>query len=222
MLLRGRELLQDAWSVTLYLRVAEGVELPIYLRTAELVGSVGEARAPPAAAKARSTRGLTGSAGPSFSLLSGRPPLTITPDAQLRRGGIRRRCGGGSVEGQPFKTCTFCGHVWPERTAFLADPTIVLVGYQALFADLRLGLLLFNHLVCETTLAVRAGEFVNLYHGPVFSERLKGSESCVGHCEAEGDFAPCTNQCECAWVREVLQIVRGWPKLTPDQAASVR
>lgn len=31
-LLKGRKLLQDAWDVTLYLRVAEGLELPIYLK----------------------------------------------------------------------------------------------------------------------------------------------------------------------------------------------
>jgi len=46
LLRRGRALLQDAWSVTLYLRVAEGVELPVYLRTAELTRSVREQLGP--------------------------------------------------------------------------------------------------------------------------------------------------------------------------------
>jgi len=117
-----------------------------------------------------------------------------------------------AIAGEPFKICSHCGHTWPERAAFLGDPEIALVGYQALFADLQLGLFLFNHMICETTLAIKAKEFVDLYNGPVFSDRIKGSQACVGHCEVEADLEPCTNQCECAYVREVLQIARKWPK----------
>jgi hypothetical protein len=26
---------------------------------------------------------------------------------------------------------------------------------------------------------------------------------------------PCPSQCECAYIREILQIIRNWPKNTP-------
>ena len=111
-----------------------------------------------------------------------------------------------------FKTCTFCGHVWSARETFLADPRVSLVGYQAFFPDLVMGLFLFNHLECETTLAIHAKEFVDFYDGPVFGERMDESEDCLGRCKKPDDLEPCPNQCECAYVREVVQIVREWPK----------
>jgi hypothetical protein len=113
---------------------------------------------------------------------------------------------------QAFKTCTFCRHVWPSREAFLTDPQISLVGYQAFSPDLVLGLFLFNHLVCKTTLAIHAREFVDLYDGPIYGERLDETEACQGHCKDTHDLEPCAQRCECAYVREVVQLVRQWPK----------
>ena len=46
----------------------------------------------------------------------------------------------------PFKVCTSCKHVWPERDDFLSDANVELVGYQPHFEELVAGLLLFNHL----------------------------------------------------------------------------
>jgi hypothetical protein len=115
--------------------------------------------------------------------------------------------------GASFKDCTNCGHPWPERDGFLADPQVELKGYQAWLPDPVLGLFLFNHNVCGTTLGIPAREFEDLYDGPVYKARKTGTEDCYGYCESsENSLDPCPAECECAWVREILQIVRNWPK----------
>jgi hypothetical protein len=112
---------------------------------------------------------------------------------------------------QPFKTCTKCGHVWPERENFLVDPDLRLVGYQVNFENLKAGLFLFNH-GCGTTLAIPAEAFTDLHRGPIFHERLKGAPSCPDICLHQDNFKPCPAACECAYVREVLDRVARWPK----------
>jgi len=113
-----------------------------------------------------------------------------------------------------FKKCTTCYHIWNDRDAFLSDPNLMLVGYQVNFKVLEAGLLLFQHDVvgCQTTLALRAIQFTDLYDGPVFTERKTGSEECPTYCLYEEELGKCTATCECAFVREVLQIVKNWPK----------
>jgi len=113
---------------------------------------------------------------------------------------------------QPFKTCTLCSKDWSSREVFLSDEEIVLVGYQVDFEELTLGLFLFNHTICNTTLATRAGLFKDLYFGPVFSKRRTGHPDCRGYCLKTSQLAACPAQCECAWVRRLLQILRQWPK----------
>lgn len=110
-----------------------------------------------------------------------------------------------------FKSCTSCRKDWPTRRDFLADPELTLIGYQADFEDLVEGLFLFNH-SCRTTIAIRAGEFTDLYDGPVFAKRARGTEKCPGHCLRKSDLNPCPVKCDCAYVRDVIQTVRAWPK----------
>lgn len=109
-----------------------------------------------------------------------------------------------------FKRCT-CGHAWAAREDFLGDPDIALVEYQVDFEALHLGLLLFNHR-CRTTLAMDAGQFRDLYNGPVFAKKATGSADCPGYCGNKDSLDRCPAECECAYVREILQIVRTWPK----------
>ncbi len=110
-----------------------------------------------------------------------------------------------------FKRCPMCGFLWAEREGFLADSSVEIVGYQASFDDLVAGHLLFNH-SCEGTLAVHVGEFVDLYDGPVFAKRMTGTDECPTYCLRREELKRCPVQCECAWVREVVQIVANWPK----------
>jgi hypothetical protein len=111
-----------------------------------------------------------------------------------------------------FKNCTCCETRWITRDDFLSDSQIDLVGYQANFCQLELGYLLFNHLICESTLAIHAGVFKDLYSGPIFDQRLTGSDICQGFCIDSVALEPCDEKCECAYVREILQIVQNWPK----------
>lgn len=122
---------------------------------------------------------------------------------------------GGARSGDSFKRCPCCGYVWPARDEFLADPQLAVVGYQVNFDELLLGLFLFSHLACGSTIALPAGVFRGLYNGPVYASRATGTPDCPGYCLRQAELEPCPAQCECAYVREVLQIVRNWPKTSP-------
>ena len=111
----------------------------------------------------------------------------------------------------PFKTCPMCGMVWPTRDALLADPTVILCGYQVDFEELVAGLFLFNHRPCGTTFSLPVGAFEDLRDGPVFTERLAGTSDCPEHCLRTADLEPCPRRCECSWVRDVIQRIRTWP-----------
>jgi hypothetical protein len=117
--------------------------------------------------------------------------------------------------GEILKCCPCCGCVWPTRDRFLADPQLAVVGYQVNFDDLLLGFFLFSHRACGSTIALPAGVFRDLYDGPVYAGRATGTADCPEYCLRQEELGPCPAQCECAYVREVLQIVRGWPKTSP-------
>ena len=111
-----------------------------------------------------------------------------------------------------FKRCTCCDNPWLSREEFLEDSQLDIIGYQVNFANLELGYFLFNHLTCQSTIAVHAGLFSDLYDGPIFSERQTKTENCPGYCGDRDALGPCDADCECAYVREIIQIVRRWPK----------
>jgi hypothetical protein len=116
-----------------------------------------------------------------------------------------------------FRKCTGCKRTWRDRGEFLGDPEIALVGYQVNFSYLEAGYFLFNHLraACQTTLAMPVEQFTDLYEGPVFAERATGSKDCPGHCVRESRLDPCPTKCECAFVREILQVIQDWDKRRP-------
>ena len=110
-----------------------------------------------------------------------------------------------------FKRCPLCQFVWPSRDRFLADPQLTLIGYQVNFPELTAGFFLFDH-SCRTTLSVEVGRFRDLYNGPIFSERATGTEECPEYCLRQSELRRCPTKCECAYVREVMQIIRKWPR----------
>ena len=120
-----------------------------------------------------------------------------------------------------FKKCSACGFVWSDRNDFLGDPDIALIGYQAYFKHLTAGLFLFNH-ECKGTLAIYAMVFADLYDGPIFTERMTDEPECSGNCFHESDLRPCPNQCECAFVREIIQKINNWPKRSKAEKVSIR
>jgi len=103
-----------------------------------------------------------------------------------------------------FKICPKCDTAWQNREDFLNDPYVELAGYQVNFKDLKAGLFLFNHLSCETTLSIKAELFLDLYKGPIFRQRKNGTDSCPSYCLYEQNFMTCPAQCECAYVRSIL------------------
>lgn len=113
-----------------------------------------------------------------------------------------------------FKVCSFCKEAWDTRNDFLDDSMINIIGYIADFEHLEKGLLLFNHNTdgCGTTLAAEVVDFMDLYTGPIYSERLTGSEECPEHCHYKDNLDSCSAKCAQSSVREIIQIVKKWPK----------
>jgi hypothetical protein len=110
-----------------------------------------------------------------------------------------------------FKQCSKCGYAWDTRHKFLEDPKLHIIGYQVNFDELEQGFFLFNH-TCGTTLAIMAGDFRDLYDGPIYSERLTEGKECLRYCLVKDELRPCPAKCECAYAREIIQTIKGWPK----------
>ena len=111
-----------------------------------------------------------------------------------------------------FKTCPKCNKKWETRDSFLADPEIIIIGYQVNFRSLELGLFLFNHNDCKTTMSLEAKDFTDLYQGTIFKERKTGTDSCPEFCLNINNLQACPAQCECSYVRQVIQTVKSWQK----------
>lgn len=110
-----------------------------------------------------------------------------------------------------FKECLPCGKNWILRDDFLEDPSIEIIGYQANYDDLVTGIFLFDHL-CGATLSLSVRNFNGLYEGPVFKERAKESDDCPGYCLYQDQLDICSVRCECAYVRNIIDIIKNWPK----------
>ena len=111
----------------------------------------------------------------------------------------------------PFKKCHTCATAWKDRDAFLSDSGIKLVGYQVSFSSLEDGLFLFSH-KCKDTLVLDVHAFRDLYDGQIFVQRATGTQECPGYCLRKEEFRRCPARCECAYVREIIQIINSWPK----------
>lgn len=114
-----------------------------------------------------------------------------------------------------------CGFRWESRDSFLSDPAIEIIGYQACFTELTTGCFLFNH-SCTGTLAILVEALVDLHDGPVYEERKTGTRECPQHCLHRDDLAPCPVQCHCAYVRDIIQLVRAWPKRPGGHVTAAR
>ena len=110
-----------------------------------------------------------------------------------------------------FKKCPNCGYEWENRELFLNDPDIEIIGYQINFIQLLAGYFMFNH-TCKGTFTVPAKQFKDFYKGPIFSKRATGSDECKEFCLQENELRPCPVRCECAYVREIISIIKKWPK----------
>jgi hypothetical protein len=110
-----------------------------------------------------------------------------------------------------FRKCPSCGHTWYARDAFLADPGIKIVGYQVNYDTLLAGTFIFSH-PCGATLPLSVRNFNGLYEGPIFKERATDTEDCPGYCLYQDRLDACDSRCECAYVRNIIDIIKTWPK----------
>jgi hypothetical protein len=113
--------------------------------------------------------------------------------------------------GHVFKECPSCWFTWECRDDFLSDPEVTIIGYQAHFSELTAGFFLFNH-SCQGTFAVRVQEFRDLYDGPIFERPKTGTDECPGYCLNKDELRSCPALCECAFVREIIQVIAKWPR----------
>jgi hypothetical protein len=107
----------------------------------------------------------------------------------------------------PFKACTACDRVWATRDELLDDPETSFTGYQAFVHDGVLGLFLFDHRSCGTTLAVSAARFEDLRQGPTYDPSHGDPEHPSPHCLTAGSGASCPEECECAFVQHVIETI---------------
>ena len=108
---------------------------------------------------------------------------------------------------ETFKTCSSCGSVWSSMAALMEDESVVYAGYQVSFVEFELGYFLFNH-SCGTTFTVAAAAFQSMSASPLLAEeRLLGTTCCPGYCLNKMSLEPCPSRCECAFVREIIQIL---------------
>jgi hypothetical protein len=114
---------------------------------------------------------------------------------------------GGTIGDQMvdtnFKTCKFCTHPWPTRQEFLGDPALKFIGYQAFVHEGVLGLFLFNHEPCGTTLALSAKLFADLHGNRIYESREDFDEA-APECLSSSSGRECPVACECGFVRKVI------------------
>ena len=110
---------------------------------------------------------------------------------------------------QTFKTCPACSKKWQTMEEFVSDPSLELNGYKADFKDLEYGMFFFTHKIepCHSTMTIMIEDFRKLYSGPIYKENKTLSEECPRYCMNEKNLTRCDAFCECAFVREIMEII---------------
>ena len=111
----------------------------------------------------------------------------------------------------PFFQCRPCGAEWPTRDQFLKDPGLEIIEYRANLNDVAAGAFIFCH-TCGSNLSLSVRNFNGLYEGPIFNVHAKDAEKCPGYCLYKDNLKPCDVKCECAYVRNIIEIIKDWPK----------
>lgn len=108
-----------------------------------------------------------------------------------------------------FKTCPSCFKTWLSRDAFLSDPNLTLNGYKPDFKNLEYGMFFFTHNAdsCHSTMTLMVEDFRDLYSGAIYRESKAQSDNCPRYCLDEKKLYRCDELCECAFVREITQII---------------
>lgn len=115
-----------------------------------------------------------------------------------------------------FKLCPNCRKQWRTQNSFLSDCELELNGYKADFEKLEQGMFFFTHKkeACLSTMVIEVRQFLNLYDGPIYPERKTGLEACSGYCMDTSRLDRCEAFCEYAFVREIISIIKAWPRFS--------
>lgn len=110
---------------------------------------------------------------------------------------------------KPFKVCTMCSTAWETRDQFIKDDSLQINGYQVDFETIDWSLFFFTHEVpgCNGTMAIEATAFLDLYTGERYTERRALLDGCPRYCLDQEQLARCEAQCECAFNREVINLI---------------
>jgi len=122
-----------------------------------------------------------------------------------------------SNESEHFKQCSYCNVAWSSRDEFLGDSDIQLIGYQPHYKNMEEGLFLFNHLICNSTLSIVSQKFRDLYTGPLYTNSKLDNDQlnyddCPDFCLFKNKMKGCLQQCERAFVSEIIQVLTMWGK----------
>ncbi len=107
-----------------------------------------------------------------------------------------------------FKVCPGCRHTWGTRQAFLEDRAIRPIGIQNMLGRVETGFLLFNHLDCQSTLALPVGPFLDYSHGPRLEQDAFGMPGCRGYCMTPSSRELCDVVCTRRTLMDVLHILK--------------
>ena len=103
-----------------------------------------------------------------------------------------------------FKQCA-CGVGWINRKVFIRDADIQPIGmtFAPGVESSRL-YYFFNHVPCQSTLAIDAAEFTDLIGEPISDHVEAGGDDCPKHCTVITDLEACSIECRNAPYRRFL------------------
>lgn len=103
-----------------------------------------------------------------------------------------------------FKTCS-CGTKWASPQSLIRDSEIDPIGMTITdLKDVSRAYYFFNHLKCQSTLAINVEDFSNLVEETIPPQVKAGEEGCTGHCIRIEDLDACDNECHNAPFRRLL------------------
>lgn len=116
-----------------------------------------------------------------------------------------------------------CAQTWIKRESFLSDHTLMINGYQADFTNLGKGYFFFTHNAegCNSTMALEVERFLDLNKGKPYLQRKTDMEGCPRYCLKENALDRCEEECECAFVREVIEIIAHMQKGRKDKRGEI-
>ena len=101
-----------------------------------------------------------------------------------------------------FKSCS-CGVTWLTRESFIRDADVTPIGITFFKGEPRV-YYFFNHVECESTLAIHVEEFADLIEEPIPPSNLASVSNCPGLCRTIEELEACDLECQNAPFRRFL------------------